>query len=98
MRWGQLQRQELYAKQYHIRLEALLRQSGDDVTAQIVSAFRTVIKTKLKDYIPNKESLLDAAVKVFAESMKLLSRPWGEIIGHIERPRPKSRRRRDETT
>lgn len=74
MRWGgDLKKQELYAKQYHIRLEALLRESGEDVTAQVVKAFRTIIKPKLKDYIPNKETLLDAAVKVFGESVKLLS-------------------------
>lgn len=76
MRWGgDLKKQELYAKQYHIRLEASLRESGEDVTAQAISAFRTVIKPKLTDYIPNKESLLDAAVKVFAESMRVLSHP-----------------------
>jgi hypothetical protein len=70
---GDLKKQELYAKQYHIRLEALLRESGEDLTAQAVKAYRTVIKPKLKDYIPNKEALLGAAVKVFAESIKLLS-------------------------
>ena len=75
MRWGgDLKRQELYAKQYHVRIEALLRESGEDVTAQVVKAYRTVIKPKLKDYLPNRESLLDAAVKVFAESVRVLSR------------------------
>jgi hypothetical protein len=75
MRWGgDLKKQELYAKQYHIRLEAMLRESGEDVTAQVLKAFRTVIKPRLKDYLPNKEALLDAAVKVFGESVKLLSR------------------------
>ena len=74
MRWGSnLKKQELYAKQYHVRLEALLRESGEDVTAQVVKAFTTVIKPKLKDYIPNKEALLSAAVKVFAESIRSLS-------------------------
>jgi hypothetical protein len=32
-----------------------------------------VIKPKLKDYLPNKEALLNAAVTVFAESIKSLS-------------------------
>jgi len=70
-----LRKQELYANQYHIRLEALLRGSGEDLTAQAVKAYRTVIKPKLKDYILNinKEALLCAAFKVFAESIKLLS-------------------------
>jgi|BioPla2DNA2_1021312.scaffolds.fasta_scaffold27949_3 hypothetical protein len=74
MRWGgDLKKQELYAKQYHIRLEALLRESGEDVTSQVIKAYRTAIKPKLKDYLPNKETLLDAAIKVFAESIKSLS-------------------------
>lgn len=73
LRWGDLKRQELYAKQYQTRLEALLRESGEDVTAQIVKAYSTVIKPKLKDYLPNRESILDAAVKVFTEGIKALS-------------------------
>ncbi|MDO8894597.1 hypothetical protein [Nitrosomonas sp.] len=33
MRWGgDIKKQELYARQYHIRLEALLRENGEDVT------------------------------------------------------------------
>ncbi len=74
MRWGtDMKRQELYAEQYTVRLEALLRESGEDVTAQVVKAFRTVIKPRLKDYLPDREALLDAAVKVFAEGLKALS-------------------------
>jgi hypothetical protein len=73
MRRGELKQQELYAKQYHIRMEALLRESGDDVTAQVLNAYRTVIKPKLKDYLPEKQTLIDATVKVFVESLKLLS-------------------------
>ena len=57
MRRGESKRQEFYAKQYHVRLEAVLRESGEDVTAQVIEAFRTVIKPKLKDYVPNKEAL-----------------------------------------
>jgi hypothetical protein len=68
-----LKKQELYAKQYHVRLEALLRESGEDVTSQVIKAYRTVIKPKIKDYLPNKETLLNAAVKVFTESIKSLS-------------------------
>lgn len=74
MRWGDMKRQELYAKQYQVRLEAVLRETGEDVTAQVASAFKTVIKPKLKDYVPNKEALLSAAINVFGESMKLLAK------------------------
>ena len=73
MRQGEIKQQELYAKQYHVRLEALLRESGEDVTAQIIKAYNTVIKPKLKDYLPNREALLNAAVKVFTESIRGLS-------------------------
>jgi hypothetical protein len=74
MRWGgNIKKQELYAEQYHTRLEALLRESGEDVTAQVIKAYRTAIKPNIKDYFPKKEALLDAAVKVFAESIKALS-------------------------
>jgi hypothetical protein len=64
---------EINATQYHVRLEALLRESGEDVTAQVINAYRTAIKPKLSDYVPNKEGLLNAAVQVFTESLKVLS-------------------------
>ena len=73
MREGEIKKQDLYAKQYHVRLEALLRESGEDVTAQVIKVYNTVIKPKLKDYLPNREALLDAAVKVFTEGIKALS-------------------------
>lgn len=74
MRWGgDIKKQELYAKQYHTRLEALLRESGEDVTAQILKAYRTAIKPNIKDYFPQKDALLNAAIKVFTESIKALS-------------------------
>jgi hypothetical protein len=68
-----LEKQKFYAEQYHVRLEALLRESGVDLTSQVIKAYRTVIKPKLKDYLPNKEELLNAAVKFFAESIKAIS-------------------------
>lgn len=73
LRWGDLKKQELYAGQYHVRLEALLRESGQDVTSQVIKAYNTVIKPKLKDYIPNREAMLSAAVRVFSESIRALS-------------------------
>jgi hypothetical protein len=59
--------------QYHTRIEALMREGGEDVTAQVIKAYNAVIKPKLKDYLPNREALLDAAVRVFTESLKALS-------------------------
>jgi len=76
MRWrgGDLKRQQLYGEQYHIRLEALLRESGVDVTAQILKAFDRTIKPSLKHYIPKREELIKAALMIFVESMKALSK------------------------
>ena len=75
MRWGgsDLKKQQLYAEQYHIRLEALLRESGEDVTAQILKAFDRTIKPRLKDYMPKREELIKAALTIFVESIKTLS-------------------------
>ncbi len=64
--------QELYADQYHLRLEALLRESGDDVTSQVINAYDKTIKPRLKDYLPKREELISAAMKLFLESMKAL--------------------------
>ena len=78
MRRGDIKLQELYAKQYDVRLEAILRDTGEDVTSQIIKAYTTAVKPKLKDYMSNRESILDAAVKVFTESLKALG--WGLTI------------------
>ena len=56
-------------------MEALLREYGEDVTSQAIHAYRTVIKPQFKDYLPNKEALLNAAIKVFYETLKVLSKP-----------------------
>ncbi|MBC8555982.1 MAG: hypothetical protein H8D23_40735 [Candidatus Brocadiales bacterium] len=67
------QKQKLYGEQYHIRFEAILREAGEDVTSQVIKAFDTTIKPKLKDYLPKREELIQAASKVFIEGMKLLN-------------------------
>src|SRR5438270_7276551 len=36
--------QKLYGEQYHIRIESLLRQHGEDVTSQIINAYDKTIK------------------------------------------------------
>jgi len=72
LRRAAIKTREIYGKQYHIRLEAILREHGEDITAQVINAYHAAIKPKLKDYIPNKEALLNAAVKIFIESYKTL--------------------------
>ncbi len=76
IRWSghDLKMRELYADQYHIRLEALLRESGEDVTSQVIKAFDKTIMPSLKDYLPKREELIKAALEIFVESMKALSK------------------------
>jgi hypothetical protein len=63
---------QVLGEQYHVRLEAILRESTDDVTAQVMRAFSTEIKPRLKDYLPNRKELIEAALKVFVEGMKMI--------------------------
>ncbi len=70
-----MKRREMYAKQYHAFIEALLREHCTDVTSQVISAFRIAIKPKLRDHIPDKKALLDAGIKLFVEGVKAWSSP-----------------------
>lgn len=72
MREGALPAQKLYGEQYHVKIEALLRESGSDVTAQVIQAFDRTIRPSLKDYLPKREELISAATKVFLESVRVL--------------------------
>ena len=55
-----------------MRLEALLRWATEDVTTQVIKAFDTSIKPKLKDYLPKREELISAATGVFIQAIKAL--------------------------
>jgi hypothetical protein len=72
MREGNLPTRKLYTEQYYVRLEALLRESGQDVTSQVIQAFDCTIRPSLKDYLPKREELISAAAKVFLESIRVL--------------------------
>ncbi len=72
LRMSATKSKEIYAKQYPTFFEAILRNSCEDVTSQVIRAYKTSIKPSLKDYLPKKELLLESAVKVFIEGMKLL--------------------------
>ena len=65
---------KVLADQYHIRVEAILREASEDVTAQVLKAFDAKIKPKLKDYLPKRQELLEAALKVFIEGVKALGK------------------------
>jgi hypothetical protein len=72
MRTGDTKSKEMHAKQYHVFLEAILRDRCEDVTSQVIKAYKTAIKPSIKDFLPKKEALLQAAVQVFIEGMKFL--------------------------
>lgn len=72
IRQGDPKESKIIADQYHIRLEALLRESGIDVTSQVIKAFDSTIRPKLKDYLPNREELIKAAIAVFIEGLKFV--------------------------
>jgi hypothetical protein len=69
---GDAKSKEVHAKQYPVLFEAILRNRCEDVTSQVIKAYKTVIKPSLKDYLPKKELLLESAVKIFIGGMKLL--------------------------
>jgi hypothetical protein len=72
LRNGDIQKQKVYGEQYLIRIEDILRQHSEDVTAQVIKAFDRGIKPDIKQYLPNKQQLITAATHIFVESMKML--------------------------
>ncbi|MBU1486987.1 hypothetical protein KKH56_02905 [bacterium] len=57
---------------YETRLQALFRNAGDDVTSQVISAYQEKIRDKIKEYLPNKKELIEAASQFFIQSIKTL--------------------------
>jgi hypothetical protein len=74
MRSLEPQLQKVYGDQYQVRLEAVLREGGEDVTSQVLKAFDRTIKPSIKDYLPKREELIEMASKFFWEGIKTLSR------------------------
>lgn len=60
------------AEDYDTRLQAVFRDAGDDVTSQVITAYQEKIRDKIKEYIPNKKELIDAAFQFFVQSIKTL--------------------------
>ena len=63
---------KIYGEQYATRFEHLLREKSVDVTAQVIKAYNQAIKPSLKDYLPKREELISAALKLFVEGIKAL--------------------------
>jgi hypothetical protein len=72
MRVGDPKSKEMYAKQYHVFMDAAVRHYCTDVTSQVVNAFKTAVKPKLSDRI-DKKLLFDAAIKLVIEGTKAWS-------------------------
>ncbi len=64
--------QKTYGEQYHVRFEAILRENSEDVTAQIIKAYDRAIRPSIKDYLPKREELINAATSFFMEAVKRL--------------------------
>ena len=67
------QTKKIYGDQYDTRFEHILRTNTTDVTSQVIKAYNQAIKPSIKDYLPKRAELIDAATKVFIEGMKILS-------------------------
>jgi hypothetical protein len=65
---------KLLGDQYDTRLAAVFRECGEDVTSQVIKAYDTSIKPRLKDYIPKREELISTALTLFIESVKILNK------------------------
>jgi len=59
---GEHQNQKTYGDQYETRFEHVLRTHAQDVTLQIIKAYDQAVKPRLKDYIPQRDELISAAV------------------------------------
>lgn len=74
MRNGDVATKRLHAEQYSVMLEAMLRDSGEDVTSQIIKAYDKTIKPSLRDYLPRREELIQAAWSVFFQGIQALGK------------------------
>ncbi len=61
-----------YGEQYGVRMEHMLRENAEDVTAQVIKAFNQASKPRLTNYIPKREELIQLAKEGFIEAVKRL--------------------------
>ena len=64
---------KMLGDQYHLRLETMLRENGEDVTSQVISAFDKTIKPSIKDYLPKREELIQGALQFFLKNVSQLA-------------------------
>lgn len=58
--------------QYAARMEALLRERGDDVTSQVINAYEKTIKDRISEYVPKRDELIGLAKELFISGIKAL--------------------------
>ncbi len=73
MKKGDPERQKFFGQQYHVRLEAALREGCEDVTSQIIKAYDEKIKPSLKEYLAKRPELIQAANQAFLTTIKFLN-------------------------
>jgi len=65
------------AADYPTRLDILFRGQSEDVTGQIINAFKVGILPRVKEYLPKRDELVAAALTIFSETMKRLASGGG---------------------
>jgi hypothetical protein len=65
--------QKTYGEQYHTRFEAALRDGNEDITSQVIKAFDQKIRPNLKEYLPKRKELIEAAYQVLIFGLKTLA-------------------------
>ena len=70
---GAIEVQKVVGAQYNLRVEAILRQYGEDVTAQVIKAYVVKVKPNLKNYLPKRDEVVSLASKFFFETLKSMS-------------------------
>lgn len=58
------------AADYPMRLDALMRECGEDVTNRILNAYKEGILPRIKEYIPKRQELISTALTLFIEASK----------------------------
>ncbi len=69
---GGTEQKKIYGEQYHLRIEAILRRHGEDVTVQLLKTFYRVIRPRWDEYEQIRDDLIHTAAIDFVQSLKRL--------------------------
>jgi hypothetical protein len=58
------------AADYPVRMDAVMRGDGEDVTGRILNAYKEGILPRIKEYLPKRQELITAALHLFLEASK----------------------------